>query len=52
MNVFICALVFGFASLNRKDRLSPHESVCYITLITVHYLYIIIIAFVIKIKSS
>ena len=29
----------GFASLNRTFHLSPHENICTIALITIHYLY-------------
>ena len=28
-----------FASLNRTFHLSPHENICTIALITIHYLY-------------
>ena len=32
--------MFYFASLNRTFHLSPHENICTIALITIHYLYI------------
>ena len=38
--------MFFFASLNRTLNLSPHENICTIALIIIHYLYNI--AFVIK----
>ena len=34
-----CAIQIGFTSLNRAFYLSPHENVCTIALITIHYLY-------------
>ena len=37
-----CSIQLGFASLNRTFYLSPHENICTIALITIHYLYIII----------
>ena len=44
--LLICAMVqlfsFGFASLNRTFHLSPHENICTIALITIHYLYNIV----------
>ena len=36
-----CSIQRGFASLNRTFHLSPHENICTIALITIHYLYII-----------
>ena len=35
-----CSIQLGFASLNRTFHLSPHENICTIALITIHYLYI------------
>ena len=37
-----CSIQLGFASLNRTFHLSPHENICTIALITIHYLYIIV----------
>ena len=34
-----CSIQLGFASLNRTFHLSPHENICTIALITIHYLY-------------
>ena len=34
------SIQLGFASLNRMFHLSPHENICTIALITIHYLYI------------
>ena len=34
-----CSIQLGFASLNRTIHLSPHENICTIALITIHYLY-------------
>ena len=33
------SIQLGFASLNRTFNLSPHENICTIALITIHYLY-------------
>ena len=33
------SIQLGFTSLNRTFHLSPHENICTITLITIHYLY-------------
>ena len=33
------SIQLGFASLNRMFHLSPHENICTIALITIHYLY-------------
>ena len=33
-----CSIQLGFAS-NRTFHLSPHENICTIALITIHYLY-------------
>ena len=37
-----CSIQIGFASLNRKFHLSPHENICTIALITIHYLHTIL----------
>ena len=42
-NIFIwwkmkCIIQFGFASLNGTFHLSPHENICSIALINIHYL--------------
>ena len=34
-----CSIQLGVASLNRTFHLSPHENICTIVLITIHYLY-------------
>ena len=34
-----CSIQLGIASLNRTFQLSPHENICTIALITIHYLY-------------
>ena len=36
-----CSIQRGKAELNRTFHLSPHENICTIALITIHYLYII-----------
>ena len=36
-----CSIQLGFASSNRTFHLSPHENICTIALITIHYLYTI-----------
>ena len=33
------SIQLGFVSLNRTFYLSPHENICTIALITIHYLY-------------
>ena len=43
-NIFIwwkmkCTIQLGFASLNRTLHLSPHENICTIAPINIHYLY-------------
>ena len=38
-----CTIQLGFASLNRTFNLSPHENIHTIALITIHYLYTIIL---------
>ena len=43
-NIFIrwkmkCTIQLGFASLNGTFHLSPHENICTIALINIHYLY-------------
>ena len=38
----IRAIVLGFASLNRTFCLSPHENICTIELIAIHYFYSIV----------
>ena len=47
MNVFNSCdgtdISFGFPSLNRTFNLPPHESIRTIALITIHYLYKIIL---------
>ena len=40
-----CSIQLGFASLNRTFHLSPHENICTIALITIHYLYTIQLGF-------
>ena len=45
-NIFIrwkmkCTIQLGFASLNGTFHLSPHENICTIALINIHYLYTI-----------
>ena len=40
-----CSIQLGFASLNRTFLLSPHENICTIALITIHYLYTIQLGF-------
>ena len=40
-----CSIQLGFASLNRTFHLSPHENICTISLITIHYLYTITFIF-------
>ena len=37
-----CSIQLDFASLNGTFHLSPHENICTITLINIHYLYNII----------
>ena len=44
-NIFIwwkmkCSIQLGFALLNGTFHLSPHENICTIALINIHYLYI------------
>ena len=34
-----CSIQLDFASLNRTFHLLPHENICTIALITIHYLY-------------
>ena len=34
-----CSIQFGFASLNGTFHLLPHENICTISLINIHYLY-------------
>ena len=34
-----CSIQLGFASLNGTFHLSPHENICTIALINIHYLY-------------
>ena len=34
-----CTIQLGFASLNGTFHLSPHENICTIALINIHYLY-------------
>ena len=46
-NIFIrwkmkCTIQLGFASLNGTFHLSPHENICTIALINIHYLYTIL----------
>ena len=41
--IYIPVNSFGFASLNRTLHLSPHENICNIALITIHYLNTIIV---------
>ena len=36
-----CTIHLGFASLNGTFHLSPHENICTIALINIHYLYTI-----------
>ena len=41
----------GFASLNGTFHLSPHENICTIALINIHYFYIIFVSFVVVEKT-
>ena len=34
-----CSIQLGYASLNGTFHLSPHENICTIALINIHYLY-------------
>ena len=34
-----CSIQLGFASMNGTFHLSPHENICTIALIYIHYLY-------------
>ena len=34
-----CSTQLGLASLNRTLHLSPHENICTIAVITIHYMY-------------
>ena len=34
-----CSIQLGFALLNGTFHLSPHENICTIALINIHYLY-------------
>ena len=47
-----CSIQLGFASLNGTFHLSPHENICTIALINIHYLYTVLFAFLLRTLSS